>query len=117
MTLRQREHASEQPGHKFRLRTERCETCLYRLHYDKVTRDRVLGDVKEADGYVQCYSHDLGAHVCCRGYWDAVEDRGGTPVQIAWRLHAAGFDVIEHVSPEMYPRDYDAEEEDDDFER
>lgn len=106
-------------AHKFRLRTEKCATCLYALKYDRATRERILGDVEASDGYVRCHSHDLRAHVCCRGYWDAVRDRGGTPVQIAWRLDRMGLNVVEAVGPGMYPRPDDGgdEEGDDPFER
>lgn len=87
----------------FRVRSEKCESCLYVLKYPKETRDGIMGDVERSDGFVQCHNHDLAAHVCCRGYWDAVGDSGGSPVQIAWRFHQAGADVIEWVPPDRYP--------------
>lgn len=98
--------------HKFRLRTERCESCLYRLKYPRQTRDRILGDADAIDGFVQCHSHDLGAHVCCRGYYDAVGEQGCTAVQLAIRLSRRGLDVIEHVTPEMYPPPEDQDDDD-----
>lgn len=98
--------------HKFRLRTERCASCLYRLHYDKQTRDRVLGEAARIDGFVQCHSHDLAAHVCCRGYYEAVGEGGCTAVQLAIRLDRAGLDVIEHVAPGDYPVPENDEDDD-----
>lgn len=90
---------------KFRVRSERCPTCLYAVRYPKATRDRILGEVARNDSYVQCHGHDGAAHVCCRGYWDAVGDGGGTSVQIAWRLDRLGLDVVEWVPPGAYPPD------------
>ena len=93
----------EAEKYRFRVREERCESCLYRLPYEKRTRDAILEEVERNDSYVQCHGHDRAANVCCRGYWDAVEDRGGTPVQLAWRFWKGGMDVIEFVGPDDYP--------------
>lgn len=115
--MQQRTGRREQPGaaspldHKFRLRTERCESCIYRVKYDKRTRDRILGDCEARDAYVQCHSHDLGAQVCCAGYYNAVGESGCTAVQLAIRLTRLGLDVIEHVTPEMYPPTGDEEDD------
>lgn len=100
--------------HKFRLRSERCESCLYRVKYEKKTRDRILGDAEAMDGFVQCHCHDLAAHVCCRGYYDAVGENGCTAVQLAIRFSRRGLDVIEIVTPEMYPRLDEGEDDGDD---
>lgn len=106
--------ADDDRDHKLRVRTERCDSCLYRLHYDKRTRDRILGDAERMDGFVQCHAHDLRAHVCCRGYFDAVGENGCSGVQIAIRLRRAGLDVIEDVAPTDYPQPLDDGDEDDD---
>lgn len=106
----------ESLDHKFRVRTERCASCLYRLRYDKQTRDRVLGEAERMDGFVQCHSHDLAAHVCCAGYYDAVGEGGCTAVQLAKRLDRAGVDVIEHVAPGDYPPPDDDGDDDDEWE-
>lgn len=96
---------------KFRVRTERCESCLYRAKYPRQTRERILADVAERDGFVQCHNHDQSKHVCCNGYFLAAGERGGTPVQLAIRLTEAGMTAIEWVTPEMYLVSGDEEEE------
>lgn len=95
----------------FRVREEKCETCLYAVRYPKQTRDRILGEVERMDGYVRCHSHAGSANVCCRGYFDAVGENGGSVVQIAIRLERAGSRVIEHVPPDRYPPSDDDDEE------
>lgn len=108
---------SDDRDHKLRVRTERCDTCLYRLRYDKRTRERILGDAERMDGFVQCHAHDLRAHVCCAGYYNTVGESGCTAVQMAIRFGRMGVDVIEHVTPEMYPcTDDEGDDEGDDAE-
>jgi hypothetical protein len=91
----------------FRVRREKCPTCLYRLHYDRGTRERVLGDAAAMDGYVGCHYHE---NVCCRGYYDAVGENGCTAVQLAIRFERMGFPV-ELVDDGQYPK----EDDDDDW--
>jgi hypothetical protein len=105
--------SDDMPGWRLRVRTARCASCLYRLHYDRRTRERVLGDARANDGYVQCHDHAGAAKVCCRGYWDAVGEQGCTIVQIAIRLLRAGHDVVEFVPPGRYPAGDDEDEEPD----
>ncbi len=101
----------------FRVRKDRCSTCLFRLHYDKQTRDRVMGEAREKDGFVQCHKHDRDAKVCCYGYYTAVGERGCTIVQLAIRFERMGQEVVEWVGDGDYPvGDDDDEEEDDDDE-
>ncbi len=100
---------------RFPVRTEKCDSCLYRLKYDRKTRARVLGDAAAKDGYVSCHCHARDEAVCCRGYYDAVGEAGGTPLQLALRLERLmPGRVIRWVEPgELPPRD---DEEDDDDE-
>ncbi len=77
---------------------------------------RILGDAEAMDGFVQCHAHDLGAHICCAGYYDSVGEQGCTAVQLAIRLTRVGLDVIEHVTPEMYLAPEDQEDDDELFE-
>jgi hypothetical protein len=95
----------------FRVRGEKCDTCLYAIKYPKSTRDRILGDVAANDGYVQCHNHDRAARVCCRGYWDAVGEDGESVVQMALRFERMGMDVVEYVQPNQYPPSDDDDEE------
>lgn len=97
----------------FRVRTAKCDTCLYAVAYPKETRDRILGQVEADDSFVKCHAHDLAANVCCHGYWTSVGQRGGTPVQLAIRFDLLGVPVVEWVGPEMYPPPDGDEEEDD----
>lgn len=95
----------------FRVCADRCDTCVFRLHYDKETRDALFGEVERNDSYVQCHAHADSAAVCCRGYWDAFGDSGGTPVQLAWRFEKMGIPLVEWVGPDEYPPgDDDAED-------
>lgn len=94
------------------MRAEPCDSCLYRLPYMKATRDRILAEVKRLDSYVECHSHDPDAAICCRGYWDAVGQDGGTPVQLAWRFEAMGWHVVEWVGPDDYPPPGDDDDDD-----
>lgn len=70
----------------FNVRRERCASCLYRLKYERRTREAILGEVEANDSYVSCHQHDPAEGVCCRGYYDAVGEAGGTALQLAIRL-------------------------------
>lgn len=83
---------------------------MYRLHYDRATRERILGEVAERDGFVQCHKHDLHAAVICRGYYEAVGRRGGAALRLAFALQDIGLtDIVE----EVWAGDYPSPEEDD----
>lgn len=104
-------------GYIFPVRSERCASCLYRLAYDQRTRRRVLDEVATNDSYVRCHCHDPALGVCCRGYWDAVGESGGTPVQIAIRLERLLLSEgrpspILYVRPGEYPDLGEDEDED-----
>lgn len=95
------------------MRSERCSSCLFRLRYDKQTRDRVMGDAEAADGFIQCHKHAKGARVCCRGYYDSIGENGCTAVQLAIRFERMGMRVVEWVPPDAYPPTDDEGDDDD----
>lgn len=97
----------------FRVRADRCDSCLYRLRYPRRTRDRVLGDAAANDGYVSCHKHSQEHPVCCNGYWHQVGEQGCTVVQIAIRLDRAGLVPVEWVTDGMYPPEPEEDEEPD----
>lgn len=86
-----------------RVRTERCDTCIFRVKYPPETRERVLGGAAREDTFVQCHKHDPEAHVVCGGYYKAIGEAGCTVVQIAIRLERAGRRVVEWVEDGGYP--------------
>jgi hypothetical protein len=98
------------PEGKFlRVRTEKCESCLYALKYPKRTRERILSDVSQNGTAVKCHLHNLDAGVLCNGYWTTVGENGTDLIQIAIRLHRISEEegvggIVEWVTPEMYPR-------------
>jgi len=67
---------------------ERCSSCLYRLKYDRTTRERILREVESKDTYVACHnSADGKTDTVCRGFYDA-DDEACTVLQLAKRLQA-----------------------------
>lgn len=78
---------------------ERCSSCLYRLKYDRRTRERILAEVAEKDTYVACHN-SLKEYpgTVCRGFYDA-NDEACTALQLAKRLQSIVGQVYVHFVP------------------
>lgn len=62
----------------FQVAMDRCDTCVFRVRYDKRTRDRLFADVQSNDSFVSChkFSHEdeetgemIDSNVCCAGQY------------------------------------------------
>lgn len=67
---------------------ERCNSCLYRLKYDRQTRNRILNEVTRNDTYVAC--HNMPEGTVCRGFYDA-NDEACNLMRIAKWLRCVEF--------------------------
>ena len=88
---------------------DRCATCLYRLKYDKATRDRLKQVTTDEDTFVACHSYSDHAGsdqaIVCRGYFDAHYEaqNGCTALQLARRFELMdGQPTVEFVPHEQY---------------